>query len=275
MTYKFWWGHRENDSKIHWMSSDWMGFSKAQGGMRFWDLVMFIKALLTKQCWRLLQHLDSLATKIIKAKYFPQSIILKAHLGKCPSFVWKSLLLACDLLKNGLIWRVGDGKDIWIWGDIWFPTPISVSVQSPRQILADDARMANLIDQDTKWWNLNLISKVFQEEEAWVIRQIPLSPQQPRDLLIWRCTTNDNFIVRSAYHMGKEMQLTRQGGSSKRRDDDTVWKAIWNLKTPNVVKMFIWRACNNFLPTNKLIQTGCTSWCSMSYLWEVTIIHIL
>lgn len=111
---------------------------------------MFIKALLAKQCWRLLQHLDSLATKIIKAKYFPQSIILKAHLGKCPSFVWKSLLSACDLLKNGLIWRVGDGKDIWIWGDIWFPTPISVSVQSPRQILAEDARVANLIDQDTK-----------------------------------------------------------------------------------------------------------------------------
>jgi hypothetical protein len=160
MMQKFWWGHMEKDSKIHWMSWDRMSFSKAQGGMGFRDLVCFNKALLAKQCWRLWQNPDSLAATIIKAKYYPHSTFLEATLGKRPSFAWKSLLSASGLLKSGLVWRVGDGKDIKIWGDRWLPTPTSFSVQSPRRVFSEDARVADLIDQDTKWWNSTLLSSV-------------------------------------------------------------------------------------------------------------------
>jgi hypothetical protein len=37
-----------------------MGRSKTTGGLGFRDLIMFNKALLVKQCWRLIQNLDSL-----------------------------------------------------------------------------------------------------------------------------------------------------------------------------------------------------------------------
>lgn len=36
-----------------------------------------------------------------------------------------------------------------------FPTPISIYVPSPRRILAEEARVSKLINQDTKWWNSN------------------------------------------------------------------------------------------------------------------------
>lgn len=65
--------------------------------------------------------------------------------------------------------------------------------------------MAELTNQDKKWGNFNLITKVFQEEEARAICQIPLSPIQPNDLLIWWYTTNENLSVRSVYHMEKEL----------------------------------------------------------------------
>lgn len=63
-----------------------MGVSKTQAWMRFRDLVSFNKALLAKQCWRLLKNLDSLVTQILQAKYFPGGTILQAPLGKRPSF---------------------------------------------------------------------------------------------------------------------------------------------------------------------------------------------
>jgi hypothetical protein len=152
-------------------------------------------------------------------------------------------------LKNGLIWCIGDGKDIRVWQDKWLPTPTSFSIQSPRRLLSEDARVVELIDQDTKWWNANLIREIFHAEEAQVIQQIPLSPQLPKEVLIWRCIKNGIFSVRSAYHMDKDLQNMRRGEGSKQGDGDLVWKTLWKLNVPNVVKMFIWRACNDLLPT--------------------------
>jgi hypothetical protein len=112
MMQKFWWGHEENEAKIHWMSWERMCFSKAKEGLGFRDLVCFNKAIWDKQCWRLLQNPNSLAVNIIQSKNYQQSTILEANMGKRPSYASQSLLSACDVLKNGLVWRVGDGRDI-------------------------------------------------------------------------------------------------------------------------------------------------------------------
>jgi len=65
-----------------------------------------------------------------------------------------------------MVWRVDNGRSIWVWGDRWLPTPISFYVQSPRQILGTNARLVDLIDQDTKGWNTKLLNEVFHAEEA-------------------------------------------------------------------------------------------------------------
>jgi hypothetical protein len=89
-----------------------MGRSKSIGGLGFWDLIMFNKALHAKQGWRLMQNRDSLIVKVLWAKYFPHVSFLSSVVGTRPSFIW----------------RVGDGKSIHIWNDWWLPTPSSFMV---------------------------------------------------------------------------------------------------------------------------------------------------
>lgn len=86
MMQKFWWGHKENQTKIHWISWEKMGHSKYKRGMSFRYLVIFSKALLAKQIWRILKYLNSLVARILKVKYFPRGNILEANPGRRPSY---------------------------------------------------------------------------------------------------------------------------------------------------------------------------------------------
>ena len=67
-----------------------MGRTKEKGDWGFRDLEWFNLALLAKQGWRIIQNSDSLASKILKEKYFPQASFLNAQLGRQPSFIWKT-----------------------------------------------------------------------------------------------------------------------------------------------------------------------------------------
>lgn len=57
-----------------------------------------------------------------------------------------------------------------------------------------------------------------------------------------------------------------------------MWKSIWQLKVPNVVKVFMWRACHDaFLMKAKLFKKKVVldSLCLICGLEEQTLAHIL
>jgi hypothetical protein len=274
----FLWQHMNKNSKIYWMSWEKIGRSKSVGGMGFRDLVLFNKAMLAKQWWRFIQNPTSLTAQIFKAKYYPSGDFLGAALGNRPSYVWRSIWQARELLSQGLIWRVGDGKSIKIWGDRWLPTPHTFKVQTCPQSMDCNSLVASLIDPLTKTWNSELLQEVFQHEEALVISNIPLYPLQPPDRLIWRGTTNEVFSVRSAYHLGKELQDNMAAQSSISRQDQDVWKPLWALIVPNAVRNFAWRACHEVLLTRanlrriKVVEVATCPCCESA---EENLIHAI
>jgi hypothetical protein len=89
----------------------------------FRDLENFNEGLLAKQGWRLVQNPNSLVAQILRANYFPNETFLESKLGHRPSFAWRNIWDAKKLLQAGLLWRVGNGQTINIWGDCWIPTP--------------------------------------------------------------------------------------------------------------------------------------------------------
>jgi hypothetical protein len=82
-----------------------------------------------------------------------------------------------------------------------------------------------------------------------VISNIPLSPYLPVDMLVWRGTSTGLFSVRSAYHLGKELQNRSVGECSISYSSIETWKAIWSINVPNPAKVFLWKAWNNILPS--------------------------
>jgi hypothetical protein len=114
----------------------------------FRDIELFNLALLAKQGWRLLEHLDSLVAKIFKEKYYPHGSFLESSLGRQPSYAWRSIYNAKSLLQAGLVWRVGDGKSINIWTNHWLPIPGSHKVQSPMNAQLADAKVSVLLDME-------------------------------------------------------------------------------------------------------------------------------
>jgi hypothetical protein len=75
---------------------------------------------------------DSLCARVLKARYFPNSSILEATATSGISYTWRSILKGCDLLKEGLVWRIGDGSRVNIWSDPWIVRDGSRCPVTPR-----------------------------------------------------------------------------------------------------------------------------------------------
>ena len=127
----FWWGQKEQETKVAWVSWRRMCKSKNSGGMGFRKLQASNLAMLAKQAWRILTNLNSLVARVLKAKYFPIGDVLNAKLGASPSYSWRSIHSSLRVIKEGTRWRVRNGKLIHIWDDKWLPTPSTYKVIPP------------------------------------------------------------------------------------------------------------------------------------------------
>ncbi|KAF5459990.1 hypothetical protein F2P56_019894, partial [Juglans regia] len=226
----FWWGQQKNEHRTHWVSWEKMGKTKSEWWLGFRDFEAFNKAMLAKQCWRLVQNPESLVARVMKAKYFPTATFLEAKLESKPSYVWRSFMAARPLMEEGSYWRIGNGNQVQIWRDRGILHTNPGKAQSSVSVLEENATMSNLIDPVTKQWDRNLVQQIFNAREASVILQTPISSLNSRDKLVWQGTKEGNFSVRSAYHKELERSLHASCQASTSSSFKAVWQQLWQLK---------------------------------------------
>ena len=141
--------------------------------MGFKDLTMFNEAMLAKLAWRLLHDDNSFFYRVFKARFFPKGSILEAKDSSSASYVWRSILKGRDVISKGALWRVGDGKQIKIWGDNWLPSKNKAKITSPVLYGQENSSVAVLINQSTRRWRTDVIDHVFGAAEAKVIKKHP------------------------------------------------------------------------------------------------------
>ena len=76
---------------------------------------------------------------------------------------------------------MGNGKNIKIFGDKWLPSSTTHTVQSPIRNLNSEAKVWELIDQDTNWWNIPLIKDIFMEAKVEMICGLAICPRTQQD----------------------------------------------------------------------------------------------
>jgi hypothetical protein len=119
----------------------------------------FNQALLAKQAWRLLMNLESLVARLFSAKYYSMGRLVDTVFTGNASAVWRGIEHGLELIKKGMIWRVGNGKMIKVWWDPWIPRGPSL-----RPISAKGRRRLNKVSdfiQENGNWDINLLNNFF------------------------------------------------------------------------------------------------------------------
>ena len=249
----FWWGDEEGHRKVHWMSWEQMVKPKRGGGIGFRDMMSFNQALLARQGWRLLQYPDSLCARVLKSKYYPNGELLDTVFATDASPVWRGIEFGLELLKEGVIWRIGDGRKIRIQRDNWIPK--LNGLKAATFIRNSRLRWVNqLIKPDTNEWNSELIHQIFPLYDAEAICRIKLPTRRSTDIIAWHHENTGIFSVRSAYKLAEEIKVrdkAQASSSSGSANNRSSWDLIWNSKIPQKIKINAWGIAINSLATIK------------------------
>uniref|UniRef100_A0A803QN19 Reverse transcriptase domain-containing protein n=1 Tax=Cannabis sativa TaxID=3483 RepID=A0A803QN19_CANSA len=271
----FWWKTSSSNgegSGIIWMSWDRMTKHKLEGGMGFRSLRDFNLAMLGKQGWRLLVKHDTLASKIFKARYYPQGNYLTAELGSNPSFIWSSIYATKFVVKMGLRKRIGSGSTVRITEDPWLPIvnrPTSVPVTPGLE----NFNVSSLFQVDSVDWDVDVVRDLFSPTDAAAILGIPISQSTYEDTWYWLTEQDGFYYVRSAYKLIQDQKF-----GSTPTEIGKFWKQMWAEKVPPKSKDFIWRAASKCLSTKtnlciKKVLTEDT--CPFCNVYAETELHVL
>jgi hypothetical protein len=199
--------------------------------MGFRDMKKFNQALQARQAWRLIQFPESLCARLLKAKYYPNGELVDTIFPSNASPTWRSIECGLELLKQGIVWRVGSGSKIQIWRDPWLPRATS------RKILMKKGRarirwVAQLMVPGRREWDIPLLRTVLFPHEVQEVLKVRLSDR--------------------AYHLAMSLDDANrdQPGCSARADGSRpVFKCIWSANVPPKVRVFAWRLAREGLAT--------------------------
>ncbi|XP_057811385.1 uncharacterized protein LOC131025602 [Salvia miltiorrhiza] len=115
--------------------------------------------------------------KGIKWMKWERLCVDKALGGMGPSFSWRSIMSAQDLVKRGVRWHIGDGSR----------------------------------------WDSTYVKHIVGEEEATHILGVPIFSNSGDDKLIWHYTDNGKYSVKSAYKLASSLILDELHGVDRDR----------------------------------------------------------
>ncbi|KAI8554126.1 hypothetical protein RHMOL_Rhmol05G0073700 [Rhododendron molle] len=114
------------------------------------------------------------------------------------------------------------------------------------------------MNEEERSWNEEKIDDLLPAEIGSIIKATPISWTGCDGALVWGQSSSGNYTVKSGYHLAFEGAFASDDlqGSSSTELSNTIWKAIWRLKSPPRIKHFLWRAITNAIATKEICLPG-------------------
>ncbi|KAG2657216.1 hypothetical protein PVAP13_1KG187831 [Panicum virgatum] len=184
--------------------------------MGFKDLRLFNQALLAMQAWRLMEYPDSLCAHLLKARYYPRGCLVDTSFCSNASSTWQSILHGLELLKQGVIWRIGDGRKVRIWRDPWIPRELSLRVTTTKG-RQRSKWVAELLDANGRQWDFNKLIAMFNPADADAIARIKIPTHASEDVLAWHF---DRTVKIFAWKLSKDILPTKNNKFKRKLEAD-------------------------------------------------------
>lgn len=240
----FIWGSSPDQRRCHLLSWETITKPKEGGGLGLRRLEEMNEAFIAKLGWRLIQKENCLWTQVLKAKYAISSEDCATWRAKPRmSNIWKGILRSVPILRKGMVTLVRNGKGTSFWLDKWMGEgPLidrATSTIPPSEIYKTVDQYWN---QDSTW-NVTALQQflpvdILDELTAIILFDEPGS----QDQAVWSKEPSGSFSVRTAYDCAAENSPSPEAAK---------WNAIWKLKLPSRIKVFLWLSRHERIMTNK------------------------
>ena len=128
--------------------------------------------------------------------------------------VWRSLLQARDVIREGFVWEVGDGRSIGISSHKWLPHPPRF-----RDEVDQDLRVCDLINEVTHQWDWSILAATFTRTTVEDILRIRVETSNARDKLTWKENKPWESMLKTAYQVALRLSHPHSGEHSSASQD--------------------------------------------------------
>lgn len=121
---------------------------------------------------------------------------LDCAIGKRPSYVCRSILHGRELLKQGLLKSIGDGKYTMFWSENWLLDGVPRPPWACPGIIDLTLKVSDLINQHIGQWYEAQVRQIVDERDVSLVLNTKLSLRL-RDKHIWGLSKNGLYSSQS------------------------------------------------------------------------------
>ncbi|KAK4482042.1 hypothetical protein RD792_012965 [Penstemon davidsonii] len=242
----FLWSSDITQRKLHLVGWNKVTKHKDFGGLGIKQARKTNIALLAKVGWKTLKKENSLWGDTFHKKYLKDNNLLDYNTKAGDSHTWKGVVRSLKELNLCIRWRLGNGKNISVWDDLWVgEEPIGTKMAGHICEEEKNLRVSNLINPNGVWDKSRLRTHI--PADIWgTILSIPIPRERDKeDGQVWDGTSNGRFSCNSAYYHLMRMENQNVGTTKD-------WKWIWKTTCSERVRFFLWTCSHNSLLTNSM-----------------------